>query len=99
MTFDVRWPDGERTRGYSPSLVIREHLSVGAAYPVTEFRRRALEALAVASDRVERRFGYPCSRARAQAAEIDARCARFADADEPVVIEGFATSEWRAGLL
>ncbi|MFC7960432.1 hypothetical protein ACFUQU_05900 [Rhodococcoides kroppenstedtii] len=34
MTFTVRWPDGRRRRYWSPSLVITEHLTVGARYDV-----------------------------------------------------------------
>ena len=73
MFFTVRWPDGGTTRCYSPSLVIEEHLVPGASYPVSDFVRRATHALAIASDRVEAKFGFPCSRARAASAAIHDR--------------------------
>ncbi len=78
MIFRVQWPDGEVYDCYSPSLVVQEHLSVGAAYPVAEFARISRAALTVASDRVAARYGFPCSRAARQIADIDARAARFA---------------------
>ena len=70
MFFTVRWPDGETMRCYSPSLVIENHLDPGASYPVPDFVSRATGALAVASDRVEAKYGFPCARARAASAAI-----------------------------
>ena len=37
MTFQVRWPDGVEQRWYSPSLVVHDHLSLGATYAGAEF--------------------------------------------------------------
>ena len=51
MRFRIRWPDGTAETCYSPSLVIREHLSVGETYDVAEFMRRSRTALTIASDR------------------------------------------------
>ena len=70
MFFTVRWPDGETMRCYSPSLVIEDHLATGVSYPVSEFVERATGALAIASDRVEAKYGFACSRARAASAAI-----------------------------
>ena len=85
MTFDVRWPDNSAERCYSPSLVVREHLAVGAAYPLPEFLGRCRAALQIASDRVQAKYGFPCSRAAAQLARREARAAAFADLPDPVV--------------
>jgi uncharacterized repeat protein (TIGR04042 family) len=71
LQFDVRWPDGSARTYYSPSLVVEDHLSAGEAYPVPEFVRRAREALRIASERVEQKYGFPCSRAAASLAAIE----------------------------
>jgi uncharacterized repeat protein (TIGR04042 family) len=85
MIFDIRWPDNSAEACYSPSLVVREHLAVGAAYPLPEFLGRCRTALQIASDRVQAKYGVPCSRAAAQLALLEARAAGFADAPDPVV--------------
>jgi uncharacterized repeat protein (TIGR04042 family) len=85
MTFDIRWPDNSDERCYSPSLVVREHLAVGAAYPLPDFLGRCRTALQIASDRVQAKYGFPCSRAAAQLARLDARATDFADLPDPVV--------------
>ena len=85
MTFDIRWPDNSAERCYSPSLVVREHLAVGAAYPLPEFLDRCRTALQIASDRVQAKYGFPCSRAIGQLAHLEDRAAAFADTSDPVV--------------
>jgi uncharacterized repeat protein (TIGR04042 family) len=81
----LRWPDGTTDRVYSPSLVLGEYLDQGAAYPLAEFERRTRAALTEASDRVRAKYGFPCSRAAASLAGIEARLARFDDGE--VVVE------------
>lgn len=66
MRFHIRWPNGLRESCYSPSLVIKDYLSVGTGYPLTDFVDRSRTALTLASDRVEARYGFPCSLALAQ---------------------------------
>jgi uncharacterized repeat protein (TIGR04042 family) len=85
MTFDIRWPDNTAEQCYSPSLVVREHLEVGAAYPLPEFLGRCRTALQIASDRVQAKYGFPCSRAMTQLARLEARAASFADSPDPHV--------------
>lgn len=102
MWFDVRWPDGTAQTCYSPSLVVGEHLAVGTAYPVPEFVDRARTALGVASDRVQAAYGFPCSRAAASLAAIEAAADRQpagrsagqapGDGGDPVVVEAFRRS-------
>lgn len=70
-TFTVRWPDGAEQRCWSPSLVVHDHLAVGASYPVEEFLARTRTALATASERVRARYGFACTAAAAQLAEIE----------------------------
>jgi uncharacterized repeat protein (TIGR04042 family) len=90
MRFVVRWPDDTTTSCYSPSLVVRELLDVGATYPLGEFVARAGEALTIASERVREKYGSPCSRALFQLREIEVRAGEFARIDGAVVhVEAF----------
>jgi uncharacterized repeat protein (TIGR04042 family) len=75
MTFTVRWPDDTVQHCYSPSLVVHDHLHVGASYSVEEFTRRCRTALTEASDRVRARYGMACTSAMAQLADIEDRAA------------------------
>jgi uncharacterized repeat protein (TIGR04042 family) len=75
MTFTVRWPDGRVDDCYSPSLVMWDHLEVGAEYAVSEFAEKASAALTEAGERVRARYGFLCTSALAQAAEIRGRAA------------------------
>lgn len=89
MTFSVRWPDGSLLRCYSPSLVVQEHLAVGTAYPVADLVSASRTALQIASDRVQAKYGFPCSRAQGQIAVIEQTARRFR-AEELTVVEEFA---------
>lgn len=75
MTFTVRWPDGRVEECWSPSLVMWDHLVVGADYPVGEFARRTAVALEEAGERVRARYGFLCTGALAQAEAIRGRAA------------------------
>ena len=77
MLFHIRWPDGAHEQCYSPSLVIKDHLAVGASYDVAEFMQRARIALTIASDRVREKYGFACSRAMGQLARLEAAAERF----------------------
>ena len=72
--FVVRWPDDTVTACYSPSLVVQEVFAVGASYALDDFLARSREALGIASERVRARYGFPCSRAQAELASIEAKC-------------------------
>ncbi len=85
MVFEVRWPDGSQQSFYSPSPVVEEYLSAGAEYPVADFVGRTREALGVASERVREKYGFPCSRAAATVAGIEAAAAGFAEGAVRVV--------------
>lgn len=77
MTFQVRWPDGVEQRWYSPSLVVHDHLSLGATYAVAEFVERTDRAMAEASDRVRAKYGFACTSAAATAESIQQVAARY----------------------
>ena len=79
MHYHLRWPDASVSTCYSPSLVIKDYFEPGASYALPDFLQRLREATRIASDRVAARFGFACSRAADQLAEIEAQAARFAD--------------------
>jgi uncharacterized repeat protein (TIGR04042 family) len=90
MRFVVRWPDETVMSCYSPSLVVREFMEVGGEYSLGEFLERSRSALTVASERVREKYGFPCSNAAAQLAEIERTTARFAGLpDGTVRVEAF----------
>jgi len=76
--FRLRWPDDRVTENYSPSSIIREHFAAGASYRIADFLPRARAAMSAASERVRQAYGYPCSRAGATLARIEAEAANFA---------------------
>lgn len=80
MRFDVKWPSGESTRCYSPSLVVFELLDT-RQYPVFEFLERARAGLNIGSERVRLRFGFYCSAAQDQLRELEALATRFKPED------------------
>jgi uncharacterized repeat protein (TIGR04042 family) len=78
MHYRLRWPDASESLAYSPSLVIEDFFTPGQDYPLADFLRRMREATAIASARVEARYGFACSRAHDQLADTEARAAPFA---------------------
>ena len=90
MHFRVRWPDASETRCYSPSSVVQDFLAPGRCYALDDFLQRSREALAMASERVRAKYGFACSQAMDQLAEIEHIAARFADAaDAEVTVVAF----------
>jgi uncharacterized repeat protein (TIGR04042 family) len=81
MRFRIRWPDGSSESCYSPSLVIKDFFSPGESYPLTDFVERSRRALNLASERVQAKYGRPCSRAMAQLTRIEGNAAVFAALD------------------
>jgi uncharacterized repeat protein (TIGR04042 family) len=79
MRYHLLWPDSSETECYSPSLVIRDYFAPGVEYPMAEFLRRIRAATAIASARVELKYGMPCMRALGQLSAIESTAARFAD--------------------
>ncbi|KQU04442.1 hypothetical protein ASG56_13945 [Rhodococcus sp. Leaf7] len=77
MTFTVLWPNGLRQQCYSPSLVVRDHLTVGDRYEIVDFVQRSRTALTEASDRVMAKFGFACTSAAATLREIETTAAAF----------------------
>jgi uncharacterized repeat protein (TIGR04042 family) len=79
MRFQIRWPDGAIEQCYSPSLVVRDHLAVGESYSMPEFLRRSRTALTIASDRVQEKYGFACTRAMGQLARLESAAGHFAE--------------------
>lgn len=75
----VRWPNGQEERLYSPSSVVAEMFEPGTDYPMADFLDLARAALKRASDRVERKYGFACTSAMAQLAQIEERAESFKD--------------------
>ena len=71
MRFRVRWPDTTETDCYSPSLVVRDYLTVGQKYELEDFVARTRAALDIADERVFQKYGFHCTSARAQREEIE----------------------------
>jgi uncharacterized repeat protein (TIGR04042 family) len=79
MHYRLRWPDASVSTCYSPSLVIKDFFEPGTAYALADFLQRVREATQIASDRVAAKFGFACSRAADQLADIESKAACFAD--------------------
>lgn len=79
INFKVQWPDGKQEICYSPSLVVKKYFEPGERYTVTEFVARSRESLTIASDRVQARYGFPCSRALGQLRQIEATAKSYSD--------------------
>ncbi|SBO42717.1 MSMEG_0570 family nitrogen starvation response protein [Cyanobium sp. NIES-981] len=73
----LQWPDGSRSRLYSPSTVILEHLPPGQQLTVAELEARGLAALAQASERVRARYGFACTRTDEEARKLQQSVAGF----------------------
>jgi uncharacterized repeat protein (TIGR04042 family) len=90
MRFRIRWPDGTAETCYSPSLVVKDYFAPGKSYPLADFLERSRIALNTASERVEAKYGWRCSRAAAQLARIESAAGAFLSLPHPhVTVETF----------
>jgi uncharacterized repeat protein (TIGR04042 family) len=71
MRFVIRWPDSRVSECYSPSLVVKDYLIEGESYALPDFMERARTALTIASERVKAKYGFYCTGASAQLAELE----------------------------
>lgn len=85
IRFQVEWPDGSQETCYSPSLVMKQYFTPGEAYPLTDFVERSRTALQIASDRVQAKYGFPCSLALGQIQKIEARAVEYQPLPNPIV--------------
>jgi len=79
MHYQLRWPDASVSTCYSPSLVIKDFFEPGTSYPLPDFLQRLRQATQIASDRVEAKFGFACSRAMDTLATVEQQARRYAD--------------------
>ena len=90
MRFLIRWPDGKAESCYSPSLVIKDFFVPGETYPVSDFVERSRTALNIASERVKAKYGFACSSAMDQLAQIEAAARSFSHLpDARVSVDAF----------
>ncbi|EDX83711.1 hypothetical protein S7335_1408 [Synechococcus sp. PCC 7335] len=90
INFKIQWPDGKQETCYSPSLVVKKYFESGECYTVSDFVARSREALTIASDRVQAKYGFPCSRAIGQLQRIETTAKRYdASSDKQVTFLGF----------
>ena len=85
IQFQIQWPDGSQELCYSPSLIVKEYFSVGNDYDLQDFLTRSRTALTIASDRVQLKYGFPCSRALGQLARIETKALKYTELLQPVV--------------
>ncbi|MEM8502732.1 MAG: MSMEG_0570 family nitrogen starvation response protein [Cyanobacteria bacterium P01_D01_bin.1] len=85
INFKIQWPDGQQETCYSPSLVVKKYFEPGERYTVTDFVARSRESLTIASDRVQAKYGFPCSRALGQLRQIETAARRYSDSSEEMV--------------
>ena len=93
MLFHLRWPDGSETRCYSPSLVIKDYFQPGQTYPLPQFMAQVREALNIASERVRAKFGFACSQALDQLAELEILAQRFDSLDTTAQVQVLSFDE------
>ncbi len=77
INFKIQWPDGKQEICYSPSLVVKKYFEAGEAYTVSDFLERSRTSLTIASDRVQAKYGFPCSRALGQLKRIELSAAPY----------------------
>ncbi len=71
VVFTIQLPDGMTKECYSPSTIVLTHFRQGEEMTVAEFLARSRKAFAAASERVRAKFGFACSSAAAQLANIE----------------------------
>ena len=91
LHYTIRWPDARETTCYSPSLIVQELLEAGSDYAVVDFMQRIRQATAIANERVQAKYGFVCSRANDQLAQLEDCAMGFAaDPSARVQVLSFA---------
>ncbi|WP_448602509.1 MSMEG_0570 family nitrogen starvation response protein [Thermoleptolyngbya sp.] len=85
LRFQIEWPDGSQELCYSPSLVIKDYFTPEQVYELEDFVARSRTALNIASDRVQAKYGMPCSLALGQLSKIEKKAMQYAELPEPQV--------------
>ena len=66
-------------------LLSKKYFTPNTDYDLDDFVTRSRTALKIASDRVAAKYGFPCSKAMGQLAEIEATSAQYKDFLAPKV--------------
>jgi len=77
--FTVELPDGKTKQCYSPSSVVHSYFKSGEEMAVSDFVDRSRKALNEASRRVRAKFGFACTAASSQLAEIEKFTGHYPD--------------------
>jgi uncharacterized repeat protein (TIGR04042 family) len=77
IRFQIQWPDGSQELCYSPSLIVKEYFTPAQLYTLEDFVERSRTALMIASDRVQAKYGMPCTLALAQLQKIEQQVAHY----------------------
>jgi uncharacterized repeat protein (TIGR04042 family) len=85
MHFRIQWPDGDEANCYSPSQIVSEFFTPGHAYSLDDFVNRSRDALNIASERVRQKYGFACSAAMDQLAQIEREAERFRDQPDAAI--------------
>lgn len=94
MDFRVRWPNGKVQRCYSPSTVVADYFTPGTTYALADFVERSRQALEIASERVRAKYGFACTGASDQLAEIERAAAAYASVPgAEVTVEALVTAD------
>ncbi len=83
IRFEVQWPDGTHEVCYSPSLIVKDYFTPAQSYRLEEFVERSRTALKIASDRVQAKYGMPCSLALRQLQQIEQQAAHYQQTEQP----------------
>ena len=87
VLFTIQLPNGAEKQCYSPSTIVREYFASGEELPVSEFRQRSRQAFAEASERVRAKYGFSCSSAASQLADLEETIRNFSDTDTVRILE------------
>lgn len=85
IRFQIQWPDGSQEACYCPSLVVKNYFTPDTTYALDDFVARSRSALEIASDRVQAKYGRPCSLALEQLQEIEIKSAKYSHLPQPKV--------------
>lgn len=77
IRFEIEWPNGTQELCYSPSLVVKQYFTPDQSYLLDDFVERSRTALTIASDRVQAKYGMPCSLALNQLRKIEQQALQF----------------------
>lgn len=81
VLFTIQLPNGAEKQCYSPSTVVRDYFASGDEMPISEFRTKSRKAYAEASERVRAKYGFSCSSAAAQLADLEEMIRKFPESD------------------